>query len=58
MGIVRYYTSKLTVKHKIVSTAYEIKSVVSGGQRRKVFGDWLIKPKESPGVVVGLWKYR
>jgi len=31
MGIVRYYISKLAVKHKIVSIAYEIKALSWAG---------------------------
>jgi len=40
MGIVRYYTSKLPVKDKIVSIAYEIKAFSWAGsvERRVVIG--------------------
>jgi len=40
MGMIRYYTSKLTVKHKIVSIAYEIKALcwADGVERRVVIG--------------------
>ena len=50
MGNVRYYTSKLAVKDKIVSIAYEIKAFSWAGSidRWVVACGWLIKPKESP----------
>jgi len=56
MGNVRYYTSKLAVKDKIVSIAYEIKAFSWAGSvdRWVVVGGWLIKPKESPEW---LWDY-
>jgi hypothetical protein len=40
MGIVRYYTSKLAVKRKIVSISYEIKALswAGGVERRLVIG--------------------
>jgi hypothetical protein len=38
MGIVRYYTSKLAVKRKIVSIAYEIKALYRAGSAER----WLM----------------